>query len=132
MTDENITPREENHGGIIPVDKRTAYRTYCDYAHRTNVGVLVANYPVTSEVKTTLFEKHKGFQTANVDVIYTLNDVDVLTRHCQIIMRPDKSEATVMCWESHFSAAINVRQQESITITRVQFDALAELFGEKK
>lgn len=121
--------KEQPCGGKIPVGERKAYLTYTDKAGRTNAGVLVANYPVASEIKKEIFPPHNGFVTANIDVVYTLNDIPVMTRQCQIMMRPDRSEATIQNSEQFFAAMDLGRHKfEMATITREQFEVLKELF----
>lgn len=108
----------------------SAYQTYRDKNGRTNASVLCANYSVTSEIKKQVFPPHNGFITANLDVIYTLKDVPVLTRHCEIMMRPDKSEATITNYELFLANSVHGRLGfEFATITREQFEVLAELWG---
>lgn len=105
------------------------YLTYSDKTDRTNASVLVANYPVTSSINKKIFPPHNGFITANIDVVYTLNDIPVFTRQCQIMMRPDKSEATIQISEKFFAASDLQRHKfEMMTITREQFEVLKELF----
>lgn len=122
--------KEQASGGAIPVSERTAYRTYSDKHGRTNAGVLVANHPVTSEIKKRVFPPHNGFVTANLDVVYILNSIPVMTRQCQIRMHPDKSEATIQNSEQFFAASDLGRHHfEMATITREQFELLKELWN---
>lgn len=121
--------KEQMSGGVIPISERTAYRTYSDKDWRTNAGLLVANYPVTSSIEKKIFPPHNGFVTANIDVVYTLNEIPVMTRQCQIMMRPDKSEATIQNSERFFANDRHGRLGfEMATITKEQFDVLAELW----
>jgi hypothetical protein len=89
---------EELRGGTIPLAEQVAYKTHRDRASRTNAGVLVANYPVKSYLSKE-YHENNGWKTANVDIVYRLQDVPVLTRKCQINMPPDKSEATIVSYE---------------------------------
>jgi hypothetical protein len=114
-------------GGLIPVKERTAYLTYSDKSGRTNAGVLVANYRVTSRIDKQVFEPHNGFITANIDVVYELQGIDVMKRQCQIMMRPDKSEATIRTSERFF-ADLSIHDSAMVTITREQFEVMRELF----
>lgn len=126
----NNPENEQNMGGAIPVVERTAYQTYRDKKQRTNAGVLVANYPVTSEIVKEVFPPHNGFVTANVDVVYRLKGIPVMTRQCQIMMRPDKSEATVQVSEQFFAASDLGRHNfEMLTITKEQYEVLRELWS---
>lgn len=116
-------------GGAIPVENRTAYRTYRDKEGRTSAGVLVANYPVKSKIIKKIYPPHNGFITANIDIVYYLNEIPVMTRKSQIMMRPDKSEATVQNNEEFFANQEHGRLGfEMATITKEQFEILAELW----
>lgn len=123
-----MTKQEHPAGGKILVNERTAYRTYKDKNSRTNAGVLVANHPVTSRIEKQIYSPDNGFVTANIDVIYTLNDIDVMTRHSKIMMRPDKSEATITNQEYFLANVTDRLGWEHATITREQFEVLKELF----
>lgn len=126
---KNTEGIEQKAGGSIPVAERTAYRTYSDKEGRTNAGTLVANYPVTSSINKKVFPPDNGFVTANIDAVYTLNNVPVLTRQCQIVMRPDKSEATIQTSEQFFAASDLGRHNfKMMTITREQFELLKEIW----
>ena len=125
----NAEGKEEMCIGMSPISERTVYRTYSDKNGRTNAGLLVANYPVTSSIKKEIFPPHNGFITANIDVVYVLNEIPVMTRQCQIVMRPDKSEATIQNSELFFANDRHGRLGfEMATITKEQFDVLAELW----
>lgn len=120
---------EMQSGGKIPVSERTAYRTYRDKAGRTNAGVLVANYPVTSTIEHKIFPPHNGFIAANNFVTYSLNEVPVLRRCCQIMMSPDKSEATISTWEEFFADSTGRGDnRQTVTITKEQFEILEQLW----
>jgi len=121
---------EQKSGGKIPVEQRNAYHTYSDKEWRTNAGVLVANYPVTSCIEKNIFPAHNGFVTANLDVVYVLNDIPVMTRKCQVMLCPDKSEATVHTSERFFAASVLAgHNSEMTTITREQFELLKEIWS---
>ena len=89
----------------------------------------MANHPVTSTFEKEVFAPQNGFVTANHRVVYSLNGVPVLTRHCQVLMRPDESEATVTTWESTFGDELGRGDnRHTVLITREQFGLLAEMW----
>jgi len=125
----NAEGKEEKAGGKIPVEERTAFRTYSDKHGRTNVSVLVANHPVISRFHEEIFPPHNGFVTANHDVVYYVDSVPVLERKCQIMLRPDASEATVRVWEHLFANSCGGSDGNSITITKEQYELLKKVWG---
>lgn len=115
---------------MLELASKEVYLTHRDKSYRTNVSVLVRNYPITSEIVEEIFPPHNGQITANHHVNYRLEGHIVLQRSCQIMLQSDKSEASLLITERHMAGALGNHAKEMIIITKEQFALLQKVWAQ--